>query len=155
MKRIFLFLCLILIGSMVFGATNALAQKKKMTKEATLWPAGDIKWVEAKDAPPGVMVAALWGDMSKRSYGALVKFGQEMNNPPHTHTNDVKAVVVSGSFWYASEGGEKKMLGPGSYFMIPGGLKHTSGSEAGTIMFQEGPGKFDMKMIGAPKDMKK
>ena len=155
MKRIFLSLCLILIGSIVFGATTAFAQKKKMAKKPILWAAEDIKWVELKDAPPGAMGAALWGNMAKGAYGALAKFGQAMDNPLHTHTNDTKAVVISGSFWYASEGGEKKMLGPGSYFMIPGGLRHTSGAEAGTIMFQEGPGKFDMKMVKAAMEKKK
>lgn len=154
MKRIFLFLCLILIGSIVFGATNALAQKKKTKKEATLWAAEDIKWETPKEAPPGLMSAGLWGNMAKGAYGALVKFGEAMDNPLHTHTYDTKAVVVSGSFWYAPEGGEKKMLGPGSYFMVPAGLRHTSGAEAGTVVFQEGPGKFDFKMVEMPKEKK-
>ena len=153
MRKLFSLFVVILSGSILFGATNVFAQKK-MKKEATIWPAADIKWVEAKDAPPGTMFASIWGNMTKGSYGALVKFGQGMNNPLHTHSSEVKAVVVSGAFWYAPEGGDKKVLGPGSYFMIPSGLKHTSGADPGTVMFQEGPGKFDMKMVAAPKAKK-
>ncbi len=154
MKRILSFLVIPTLLIM-FGITGAEAQKKKMKKEPILWAAEDIKWETPKHAPPGVMAAGLWGNMEKGAYGALVKFGQAMDNPLHTHTYDTKAVIVSGSFWYAPEGREKKMLGPGSYFMIPGGLRHTSGAEAGTVVFQEGPGKFDMKMAKAAKEMKK
>jgi uncharacterized cupin superfamily protein len=56
-------------------------------------------------------------------------------------------VVLAGNFWVAPEGGEKKMFGPGSYVMVPSGWKHTSGADAGTTVFQEGPGKFDMQMV--------
>ena len=154
MKRI---LSLLVIPTLLFmfGTTTADAQKKKMKKVPILWAAEDIKWEAPKDAPPGVMAAGLWGNMGKGAYGALIKFGQTMDTPLHIHTSDTKAVVVSGSFWYAAEGGERKMLGPGSYFMIPGGLRHTSGSEAGTVVFQEGPGKFDVKMVKVAKEMKK
>ena len=153
MKRIVLFVVLALVGLTFAGSTVADAQKK-MKKEPILWPAADIKWVDppSKDAPPGVMVSSLWGDMSKGAYGALVKFTQVMDTPLHTHSFDVKGVVISGSFWVAPEGGEKTSFGPGSYMMIPGGWKHTSGNEAGTVLFQEGPGKFDLKPVETKTD---
>ena len=135
---------LVLVG--VFCVT-AFSSDKKMKKEATVWPAENIKWVEMKEGPPGLMVAALWGDMTKGAYGALVKFTQPMDNPLHSHTYDAKLIVVSGTFWVAAEGGEKVMLGPGSYMMEPGGGKHRSGAAAGTVVFQEGSGKFDMKPV--------
>ncbi len=153
MKKILLLFSVILIGSVLFGAMNAFAQKK-MKKEAKVWPAGDIKWSEMKGGPPGVMIAPLWGDISKGAYGALIKFTAAMDNPLHTHSSDAKLVVISGSFWHASEGGEKKMLGPGSYFMLPGGVRHASGADAGTVVFQESSGKFDMKPVEMPKEKK-
>ena len=143
MKRTTLFVLFVLVGAL---SVTAFSSDKKMKKEATVWPAADIAWAEMKGGPPGIMTASLWGNMSKSAYGALIKFTQELNNPLHRHSNTVKLVVISGSFWYAPEGGEKKMLGPGSYLEVPGGLKHTSGAEAGTTVFQEGSGKFDMKM---------
>ena len=154
MKRVLMFAVYVLVGMIALGVT-AFSSDKKMKKEATAWPAGDIKWVEAKEGPPGIMFAPLWGDMSKGAFGTLVKFTAGLDNPLHTHSYTAKLVVISGSFWYAPEGGEKKMLGPGSYLEVPGGLKHTSGAEAGTVVFQEGSGKWDMKMVEAPKGMKK
>jgi quercetin dioxygenase-like cupin family protein len=55
------------------------------------------------------------------------------------------------------EGGAEKKLGPGSFFSIPGGVKHTSGCAPGApcVIFQQGPGKFDMKMVGGDKPAEK
>ena len=116
-----------------------------------MWPAADIKWEEMKGGPPGISYANLWGDIMKSGYGTLVKLPAGSNHPLHTHSTDTKCVIISGMFWVAPEGGEKKMLGPGSYFMVPSGWKHTSGTEGETMLFQESSGKFDLK----PVEMKK
>ena len=150
MKRIASWLGLVLIGLIILGVTDASA-KKKMKKEAVVWPSENIKWMEMKGGPPGGMVASLWGNMGKGAYGVLVKLPAGMNNPLHTHSADSKLVIISGSFWYAPEGGEKKVLGPGSYLMVPGGLKHSSGSDSECLAFQMGSGKWDMKAVKAKK----
>ena len=65
----------------------------------------------------------------------------------HTHTNDVKIVVISGTFLYKTDKGEWK-LGPGSYLLQPGGKEHISGTnEDGCFFFQEGDEKFDINWI--------
>lgn len=131
-----------------------MSDHEKMGK-AMLMSADDMKWETPtmKDAPPGVQMVSLWGDMNKGAYGSMIKFTQAMDHPLHTHSHDVKSVVVSGSFWIAPENGDKKTFGPGSYFMIPGGWKHTSGADAGTVVFQEGPGKFDMKPMNMKSEL--
>jgi hypothetical protein len=45
------------------------------------------------------------------------------------------------------EGQKPKELGPGSYFFIPGEVKHTTGCKAGAdcIMYTEWSGAFDLK----------
>ena len=154
MKRALLFALCLLVGMLTVSMTTH-ASDKKAKKEATVWPADHIKWNEMKEGPPGIMVAPLWGDMSKGAYGAFIKFSQSMDNPIHTHTNTTKLVVISGSFWFAPEGGEKTVLGPGSYMEVPGGLKHTSGAAAGTTVLQEASAKWDTKMVETSKDMKK
>jgi quercetin dioxygenase-like cupin family protein len=134
------------------------------TKEATLWAANEIQfaeWTPPKGAPPPPegtkmpMVANLWGDVNKSAYGAMVKFEAASVHPLHTHTSETKGVVISGNFWFTPEGGEKKTLGPGSYFAIPGGMKHESGADAGTVVFQTGAAKFDMKPVPPPKSAAK
>lgn len=102
--------------------------------------------MEVKGASPGIMFASLWGNMDKGAYGVLVKFPAGTKHPLHTHTSDIKAVVISGTFYYAPEGGTEQRLGPGSYFFVPGGSKHMSGStdDGPCEIFQESAGKFDM-----------
>ena len=75
-------------------------------------------------------------------------------HPLHTHTSDVKSVVVSGTFMVGPEGGPEKKLGPGSYFFVPGRMKHTSTCAAGAdcVLFQETSGKFDMKPVAEKGD---
>jgi hypothetical protein len=122
--------------------TQTQAQKKKdfVTK-----PAGDLKWTEMKGGPPGIMYSNVWGDVTKGGYGAFIKLPAGMSNPPHSHTSDVKLVVISGTFWIQPEGGARKELGPGSYLFTPSKVKHTSGTVAGSecLVFQESPGVFD------------
>jgi quercetin dioxygenase-like cupin family protein len=126
------------------GFSNTHAQKKAK-KEAVVWPADKIQW-EDMQGITGVKVAKLWGDMNKGPYGCLVKFAAGNNHPLHYHTNDVKAIVMSGTWLYTPEGGSETRMGPGSYLLIPGGVKHSSGSSSDgeCTIFQEGPAKFDL-----------
>ena len=113
-------------------------------RQATVWAAGDLKW-EPMPGVEDVHIAKLWGDMEKGAYGALVKLPANSKHPLHTHTNAIKAVVISGKFVYGPEGGPVATFGPGSYLMIPGGLKHTSGTGSGECeIFQEQAGKWDL-----------
>ncbi len=147
MKKITSYVALVLFGLMIVGVANVSAQKK-MKKVPVMWAAEDIKWEEMKGGPPGAMVAMLWGDMAKGAYGALVKLPPNMKHALHTHSYDVKVVVISGTFTAGLEGGTEKTYGAGSYLMAPGGVKHTSGTgDAGATVFQEGPGKFDFQWI--------
>jgi quercetin dioxygenase-like cupin family protein len=136
----------------VLLATNSSFAQKKMA-EATVWPAANMKWMEMKGGPPGATYADLWGHIDRGAYGSLVKLPAGIKNPLHSHTNDVKLVVLSGTFYYAPEGGQEQNLGPGSYLFVPGGLKHTSGV-GGTgpcEIFQTSSGKFDFVPAEKPK----
>ncbi len=135
--------CAALVMALLFISTaDTRAQRKK---EAIVWPAGDIKWSEMKGGPPGITYADLWGHITKGAYGTLVKLPAGMTHPLHTHSSDVKLVVLSGTFLYAPEGGMEQRLGPGSYLMVPAGVRHTSGVSADgpCEVFQEASGKFD------------
>ena len=120
-----------------------------MASKATVWAASDLKW-EPMPGVQGVRVAKLWGDMDKGAYAALVKLPANSKHPLHTHTNAIKAVVIFGEFVYRPEDGPETVLGPGSYLMIPGGLRHTSGTRsAGCEIFQEQAGKWDLVPVPA------
>jgi quercetin dioxygenase-like cupin family protein len=137
------------IGISVFIALATcvgLAAAAKGGKEATVLGPSDLKWVEGPNTG-GVKTARLWGDMEKGAHGLMVTFPAATVHPLHAHSADLKIVTVSGTFRYGPPGGPEKSYVPGSYIMIPGGMKHTSGCVAGApcVLFHEGSGKFDMK----------
>ena len=150
MKKLSLYIVLVLVGLIFFGATEASAQKK-MKKEAVLWAAEDLKWEALQGGTPGVMTTVLWGDQTKGAYGGLTKFPAGFKAPLHYHTNDIKIVVIKGAYTYKG-----KKYGPGSYLFIPGGDKHKSGgvADSETIFFMEQPGKFDLIPVEPPMEKK-
>jgi len=150
MKRLSLYIVLVLVGLIFFGTTEAPAQEK-MKKEAVLWAAEDLKWEPLTGGVPGVMTAMLWGDHTKGAYGGLTKFPAGFKAPLHYHTNDIKIVVIKGAYTYNG-----KKYGPGSYAFIPGGDRHESGGvdDSETIFFIEQPGKFDLKPVDPPNEKK-
>jgi len=154
MKRLTLYIALVLAGLIFLGTTEASAQKKMM-KGPVIWPAADLKWVELPNTG-GVMLAVLWGDPDKGAYGALNKFPAGAKFPLHYHTNAMKVVLVSGTWLYTPEGGTEHRLGPGSYLAFDAKDRHISGSAEGSecVFFIEQPGKFDMVPIEAPKEKK-
>ncbi len=123
----------------------AWAAKKELVTSAP----EDMKWTEIPNSG-GVQVTSVQGDMMKGAHTAFAKIPAGAVHPLHTHTSEVKAVVVSGTFLVGPEGGPEKKLGPGSYFVVPGGMKHTSSCAEGApcVLFQQSSGKFDMKPVG-------
>ena len=154
MKRLSLYIVLALTGLILFGVTEAFAQKKTMNAPV-IWQAADLKWVEIPNTG-GVMMAVLWGDPDKGAYGALNKFPAGAKFPLHYHTNSMKVVLISGTWLYTPEGGKESRLGPGSYLSYGAKDRHLSGAAEGSecIFFLEQPGKFDMVPIEAPKEKK-
>jgi quercetin dioxygenase-like cupin family protein len=118
--------------------------------------AADLKWHEAPGVGDvkGPQIAVVSGDPAKGAYAGFAKFAADTHHPLHTHPNAVKVVVISGTFLYGEEGQEPKELGAGSYLMVPGGHRHTSGCKAGAecVVFQTGTAKFATKPVGAAHD---
>jgi anti-sigma factor ChrR (cupin superfamily) len=140
------------------AAATVLAQGSKPAQsKPVIWPAADMKWVDMQPGPPGVKIVDLWGDHTKGAYGALIKFPAGFAAPLHTHANDMKIVVVSGTFLHGAPGETDVRLGPGSYFLQPGGTyKHTTGCDKASdcIIFAESKGAFTLTMAAeaaAPK----
>ena len=135
---------------------QAKGKRSARTAESRLvsMPAADLKWTDLDPArAPGVKVADLWGNHTKGAFGAFFKFPAGFAAPLHTHTNDMKVVIVSGTFIQAPEGKPEFRLGPGSYFFQPGGnYRHTTSCDAAAecVFFVEGRGKFDLKPVQAP-----
>lgn len=135
----------------LFGISGGLlAGDKKMggkMKEAKLVVPAEMQWNPAPDNA-GISVAVLWGDPAKRAYGAVHRWAGGTKLDLHSHSRDVKAVIVSGTLRITLEGGEPKDLVAGSYLYEPGGVKHVSECVAGAdcVFFVEQPGPFDSKV---------
>ena len=145
--------------------TTVLAQAAADTKPKTganpaerlvVMPAGEMKWTDLDPTgAPGVKVANLWGSHATGgAFGALFKLPAGFAVPLHTHTHDMKVVIVSGTYIQVPEGKPEFRLGPGSYFMQPGGdYRHTTTCDKASdgVFFVESKGPFDLKPVDTGK----
>jgi anti-sigma factor ChrR (cupin superfamily) len=137
------------------GESKPKSAPRVAASRLVVMPAGDLKWADLDPTgAPGVKIADVWGDHAKGAFGAFTKFPAGFTAPLHTHTNDYKIVVVSGTFIQAPEGKPEFRLGPGSYLMQPGGnYKHTTSCDKASdcVFFLQSGGKFDLKPVQAAK----
>jgi len=146
------------VGLAALSVATALAQgadsgkapvkHKGAAAKPVIWPAGDMKWVDAPDAPPGVQQVVLWGDPTKGRFAAMQKFPAGFSAPLHWHSANLKMVIASGTVIHGPEGKAEVRLPAGSYLFDPAGYKHTTACDKASecVFFLEGDGKFDIVM---------
>jgi len=119
------------------------------TTPVTMTP-GQLKWVANPDAPGG-MSAVAWGDPDSGAHGAFHKFTAGFTAPLHTHSANLRIVVISGTMSMSGEDGKETTLPAGSYFYQPRRYKHVTkcleGSEC--VAFVVADGRFDIKPVAA------
>jgi anti-sigma factor ChrR (cupin superfamily) len=130
----------------LYAAQVEKAAKSAPAKRAVLRTASEMKWVKIPDAK-GVQEAVAWGNAQKGPHGSFAKFEAGTQVPLHTHTAASRSVVITGTMLEGLEGQQPKELGPGSYFFIPGEVKHTTACKAGAecIIYTDWSGAFDLK----------
>jgi hypothetical protein len=120
-------------------------------RQPTFTPPASLKWTDLDPkGAPGVKVADLWGDHAKGAFGAFLSLPAGFVAPLHTHTHDMKVVMVSGTYIQAPEGKPEVRLGPGSYMMQPGGnYRHTTSCDKASacVFFVESGAAFDLKPV--------
>ena len=109
----------------------------------------DSKKADFKEVVPGVKKVVLWGDHDAGPYGAFTRFAPGLKNPLHTHSSEVRIVVIRGAYLYKPQNGKEQRVGPGAFLSVPAELVHTSGGDAkeGALFYEESPGKFDLKPV--------
>jgi quercetin dioxygenase-like cupin family protein len=144
--------------AMVFAQASAEPKAKGSTSAASrlmVMPAADLKWVDLDPTgAPGVKIVDLWGDHTKGAFGAFFTLPAGFAAPLHTHTYDIKVVIVSGTYVQAPEGRPEFRIGPGSYFLQPGGnYRHTTSCDPASdcVFYAESKGRFDLKVVGQGK----
>ena len=130
------------LGLGVFlGASAAQAQKAAVHVDSAK--------ATYKELAPGASASVLWGDMDKGPYAAFARFVPAANFGLHTHTSDLRIVVLKGAYVYKPEHGAEQRVSAGQYLFIPGGDRHVSGGDAkeGALFYQESTGKFDLNPV--------
>jgi anti-sigma factor ChrR (cupin superfamily) len=129
-------------------APAAKSSPRALPKDPVPIPASSLKWTDLDpQRGPGVKIAEVSGDHTKGAFSGFIKFPAGFSAPLHTHTNAMKAVIISGTFVQQPEGKAEFRLGPGSYLFQPGGdYKHTTMCDKASecVIFAESIGKFDL-----------
>ena len=116
-------------------------------------PAAELVWIDLDPTgAPGVKVATLWGDHRSGAFGAFFRLPAGFSAPLHSHTYEMKLVIVSGTYIQGPEGKSEFRLGPGSYLMQPSGnYRHTTRCDAASecLFFVESGGAFDLQPANA------
>ena len=130
-------------------STSMFAQEKmQMQKGETplMVSFADLKWVELPERK-GMQFALLSGDPKIGAYTQIRKVPAGTDNPLHSHSSEIKNVIISGVWYTGVEAASAKDFGPGSVIIMPADWVHVSGCRAGSdcVFYQEGKGKFDFK----------
>ena len=80
-------------------------------------------------------------------YTQIRKVSAGTDNPLHSHSSEIKNVIISGVWYTGKDAASAKDFGPGSVVMMPADWVHVSGCRSGSdcVFYQEGKGKFDFK----------
>jgi len=137
---------------MVVSLATALGgnevDKKAATSEPSATPMmvsfAELKWTELPERK-GMQFAVLSGDPKSGEYTQIRKVAAGTDNPLHSHSSEIKNVIISGVWYTGTEAASAKDFGPGSVVVMPGGWVHVSGCRSGSecVFYQEGKGKFD------------
>ncbi len=104
-------------------------------------------WKEMSAKAPGVKIATVSGDYTKGAWAGFVKFPAGSKFGVHTHSSDIKIVVVSGTFRYGDTPKTETDYVAGSYVFIPANLPHSNSQPKGALLYAEQADKFDNKPV--------
>jgi len=108
----------------------------------------DLKWIELPERK-GMQFALLSGDPKTGPYTQMRKVPAGTDNPLHSHSSEIKNVIIRGVWYTGADVASSKDFGPGSIVIMPADWVHVSGCRAGSecLFYQEGNGKFDFKPV--------
>jgi hypothetical protein len=111
----------------------------------------ELKWVELPERK-GMQFATLSGDPKTGPYTQIRKVPAGTDNPLHSHSAEIKNVIIDGVWYTGANTASAKDFGPGSVVIMPGDWVHVSGCRSGSdcVFYQEGKGKFDFKPSATP-----
>ena len=109
------------------------------------FPASVLEWIDIPDSG-GIKYANVRGDLAGEApYEAFVLYPAGKDNPYHYHSQSIRTVVVQGTFLIEVDG-RRTAYPKGSYYELPGHLRHFSGCAEGIdcLLFQYQDKGFDL-----------
>jgi len=122
------------------------ATQKQESRTPVMVSFTDLKWTEVPERK-SMQFAVLSGDPKTGPYTQIRKVNAGTDNELHSHSSEIKNVVITGIWYTGPDAGSVKDFGPGSVIVMPSDWVHVSGCRAGAdcVLYQEGKGKFDLK----------
>ena len=111
------------------GVTLGVSPAARAEDAPVLRTAGEVRWTDV-DGIPGARQALLWGDPKGGEHGTLNRWKFNTKLPARVSSQDVRIVVLTGTFTLEAEGVGYREFGPGWLLVLPRGFKHTLGCEA-------------------------
>ena len=130
---------------------NAAGAKAGGAKSPITKTPDQLKWTPIPDGN-GAMTALAWGDPNG-SHGAFNKFPAGFVAPLHTHSFDLRIVVVSGTMSMTGADGKETVFPAGSFYSQPNTYQHVTQCKAGSecLAYITTNGKFDLKLVDPKK----
>jgi len=75
---------------------------------------------QAKQLVPGINAKTFWGE---KMLAAVVDLDPNVHLPRHSHPHEQLGIVIAGQIEFII-GDQKKLLGPGEVYFMPGGVEH-------------------------------
>ena len=124
--------------------TNKSAAAAKSADTPLMMSFTDLTWTELPERK-GMQFAVLSGDPKTGAYTQIRKVPAGTDNPLHSHSSELKNVIISGVWYTGPDAASARDFGPGSVVMMPANWLHVSGCRLGSgcVFYQEGKGKFD------------
>lgn len=148
MRNLLATLAAVCLWSSVVAGEGAPKQHNRQAPRMMAF--ADLKWTELPENK-GVVFAALSDDPRTGEYTLIRKVHAGTDNPLHTHSSEIKNVIISGVWYTGADSGSIRDFGPGSVLVMPANWRHVSGCRAGSdcVFYQEGKGKFDYKPVSS------
>ena len=143
-KLIFVLTVVSLATALGGDEVDKKASTSKSSATPTMVSFTELKWTELPERK-GMQFAVLSGDPKSGEYTQIRKVPAGTDNPLHSHSSEIKNVIISGVWYTGTDAASAKDFGPGSVVVMPGGWVHVSGCRPGSecVFYQEGKGKFD------------
>ena len=128
-------------------ATAPLAHAGETGGKAVALAADKLPWEDLAARGAGVQIADIEGHHAKGAWKGFVKFPVGSKSGVHAHSNDLRLVVVSGTFRYGSDPDHEQLYGPGSYVFVPAHHPHSNSQPDGAVVYLEQPGPYDVHPV--------